>query len=109
MALISSGDDDYFSSDIPDTETPPTPHVHPLSKSFGTLPVPALALWSEKDEYGFLPDQAPLLQRWRDASKGKLTTVIVKEGNHAVTAEGPQKDLCEAVIAWLQENVGGSS
>lgn len=103
--LTVSGDDDYFSSDLPDTDTPPTPHVHPLSKSFGTLPVPALALWSEKDEYGHLSDQNPLLQRWSDAAKGKLTTVVVKDGNHAVTAEGPQKELCTAVVGWLRENV----
>ena len=102
LALTPSGDDDYFSSDLPDSDSPPTPHVHPLNKSFGTLPKPALALWSEKDEYRFLDDQRPLLQRWEAAAKGKLHTVIIKNADHSVVDEKPQKDLCDAVVDWLK-------
>jgi hypothetical protein len=103
--LTSRGDDDYFSSDIPDTDDPPTPHIHPLNKSFGTLPTPALALWSEKDEYGFLDDQTPLLRRWETAAGGKLRTVTIKDADHAVSKEQPQADLCAAVVDWLQTAV----
>ena len=103
---MSRGDDDYFSSDIPDTDEEPSPHVHPLSTSFGKLQTPALALWSEKDECGFLPDQQVLLDRWIAASNGKLTTKIVEGANHGVEDPKGQKLLCEITIGWLTEQFG---
>lgn len=100
------GDDDYFSSDIPDSNDPPTPHVHPLSTSFGKLPVPALALWSEKDEYGYLKDQGPLLERWTVAAKGKLETKVIKGATHGVSEVEGQKELVQSTVDWLERHFG---
>lgn len=100
VSLLSpKGDDDYFSSDIPDTAD--GVHVHPLDESFGKLSAPALALYSEKDEYSHVPDIDAHIARWVKASHGKLDTHVVKGANHAVEDPAHQVDLAAAVVAWL--------
>ncbi|BEI83793.1 hypothetical protein CcaverHIS002_0403970 [Cutaneotrichosporon cavernicola] len=100
--MSSSGDDDYFSSDLPDTAD--GVHKHPLDGSFGALNVPALALFSEKDEYGHVPDVEAHLARWREAAKGRLETRIVRGANHAVEDAAHWPDLCAATVGWLQKH-----
>ncbi|GMK58736.1 hypothetical protein CspeluHIS016_0601780 [Cutaneotrichosporon spelunceum] len=100
--MSPSGDDDYFSSDLPDK--PDGVHKHPLAESFGALPVPVLALFSEKDEYAHVPDVEAHLARWRTASKGKLETHVVPGANHAVDDEAHWPDLCVATVSWLQKH-----
>ncbi|KLT39701.1 DUF1749-domain-containing protein [Cutaneotrichosporon oleaginosum] len=100
--LSPSGDDDYFSSDLPDSAD--GVHKHPLSESFGALSVPALALFSEKDEFGHVADVDAHLARWRKAAKGKLETHVVDGANHAVEDAAHWPDLCAATVAWLQKH-----
>ncbi|KAL1405355.1 hypothetical protein Q8F55_008986 [Vanrija albida] len=97
--LSPLGDDDYFSSDIPDTGN--GKFKHPLDESFGRLAAPALALYSEKDEYAHVPDIDAHLARWVKAAHGKLDTHVVKGANHAVEDPAHQDDLAAAVVAWL--------
>ncbi|RXK36473.1 hypothetical protein M231_06257 [Tremella mesenterica] len=79
------GDDDYFSSDLPDTlENNPMNHKHPLSTSFGRLSAPALAIYSKKDETCRLPDISATLDRWTSAAGAKLETVILEGAGHSV-------------------------
>lgn len=99
LALTPSGDDDYFSSDLPDA--PDGIAAHPLSESFGRLSVPALALYSEKDEYAHIADPEAHLARWRAAAKGHLTTVIIKDANHAVEDAKLHEGFCNEVVGWL--------
>ena len=96
---MCSGDDDYFSSDIPDT--PAEPHVHPLSKSFGALTVPALALWSENDQFSRVVSPQDLLMRWEKAGQGRLQARIIKGASHAVEEHQGQKQLCHEIVGWL--------
>lgn len=100
-----SGDDDYFSNDLPD-HPDSSPHKHPLSTSFGSLSVPALALWSEKDEFNTLSPEAraALLDRWRAAGGEKLQVSVVKNADHAVKEVETQEDMCGVVVDWLKRN-----
>ncbi|TXT04854.1 hypothetical protein VHUM_03937 [Vanrija humicola] len=98
--LSPKGDDDYFSSDIPDTDGSGA-YAHPLDESFGRLSAPALALYSEKDEYAHVPDIDAHIARWVKAAHGKLDTHVVKGANHAVEDPAHQVDLAAAVVAWL--------
>jgi pimeloyl-ACP methyl ester carboxylesterase len=81
--------------------------VHPLASSFGKLPVPALALWSEKDEYGYLKDQRPLLDRWEKAAAGKLEARVVKGASHGVAEVDAQGELVDIVVEWLKRHHEG--
>lgn len=101
------GDDDYFSSDLPDASTPDTPHVHPLSTSFGRLSAPALALWCEGDHCGN-GDQRPLLRRWEAAAAGKLAWHVLEGATHCVEEAGPQAVLAEQVVGWLAQLRSGA-
>lgn len=96
-----SGDDDYFSGDLP--VEPTEGFKHPLSSSFGKLEVPCLVLFSEKDEYVHVEDVPAMLSKWRDTANGKLETVIVRGASHAVETQGKEQ-LCAAVVAWLTEH-----
>ncbi|ORX35153.1 hypothetical protein BD324DRAFT_582746 [Kockovaella imperatae] len=96
------GDDDYFSSDLPNEHE--EPHKHPLSASFGELPVPILALWSGNDEFSRVPSVPDLMARWEHAGKGKLESRIVDGAGHAANEAGPQKQLCEEVNGWLKRH-----
>ncbi|ORY26999.1 hypothetical protein BCR39DRAFT_578327 [Naematelia encephala] len=100
QVMTAPGDDDYFSSDLPwedDGE-----HAHPLSASFGKLSAPALVLYSEKDEYGRLPDKTATLKSWEKAANGKLTAKIIEGADHAVTGELERENLCTEVVGWLK-------
>ncbi|TXT04283.1 hypothetical protein VHUM_04170 [Vanrija humicola] len=94
------GDDDYFSSDLPDVPDDSV-HIHPLSSSFGKLSAPALALWCEKDHCAVLPDQTPLLRRWEAASQGKLEWRILLGASHTVDEGDAQEAMCSHVVTWL--------
>lgn len=96
-----SGDDDYFSSDLP--VEPTEGFKHPLSQTFGKLEHPVLILFSERDEYVHVADVPALLSKWRDLAHGKLETVIVRGASHAVETKGKEQ-LCAAVVAWLYEH-----
>ena len=63
-------------------------------------------LWSEKDEYGYLDDQRPLLDRWIAASNGKLSAKVVTGATHGVKEETSQRELCDLTVGWLTENFG---
>jgi len=104
LRLTHSGDDDYFSTDLPDTPDD-SPHVHPLSTSFGALKVPVLALWSEKDHCAVLPDHTVLLKRWEKASNGHLEWKVLENASHGVEEEDAQKVLCKEVVEWLAKRV----
>jgi hypothetical protein len=79
-------------------------HKHPLDESFGAISVPALALFSEKDEFGHVPDVDAHLARWRKAAKGKLETHVVAGASHAVDDAAHWPDLCAATVTWLQKH-----
>lgn len=98
----ASGDDDYFSTDLPSSAD--GVHKHPLDQSFGQLDVPALALFSEKDEFAHVPDVYAHLGRWVAASGGRLSTHVVKGASHAVDDAAHWPDLCAATVAWLQKH-----
>jgi pimeloyl-ACP methyl ester carboxylesterase len=101
------GDDDYFSSDLPDTADG-GPHVHPLSTSFGKLSAPALALWCEGDHCGN-GDQRPLLRRWEAAAHGKLTWHVLEGASHMVSEPAPQADLNIQVVEFLSKIKSGEA
>lgn len=70
------GQDDYFSSDLPDEE---------LKQTFGKLTKPVLVLFSERDQY--VPqsvDKLKLIKRWESAVDPKVRSGfhIVKNGCH---------------------------
>lgn len=92
------GDDDYFSSDLPDTGT--EVHAHPLCSSFGRLSAPALALWCGRDHCGG-DDQRPLLRRWEAAASGKLEWHVLPGATHCVEEAAAQAVLAEHVVKWL--------
>ncbi|RSH80400.1 uncharacterized protein EHS24_008977 [Apiotrichum porosum] len=94
------GLDDYFSSDLPDAPDG-SAHVHPLSTSFGSLKVPALAFWAENDHCNVLPDHRVLLRRWETASSGRLQWRFLDGATHTVEEEDAQKVLCDEVVGWL--------
>ncbi|KAL1409298.1 hypothetical protein Q8F55_003277 [Vanrija albida] len=94
------GDDDYFSSDLPDAPDG-SEHAHPLSTSFGKMSAPALALWCEKDHCAVLPDQKPLLRRWEAASGGKLEWRILLGASHMVDQEDAQQAMSTHIVTWL--------
>jgi len=102
--LTSSGDDDYFSSDLP--TTPDGIARHPLTESFGKLSAPALALFSEKDEFAHIANPQELLDKWTSVANGKLTTTIIKGANHAVEDPAHHPALTGEVVAWLQKTFG---
>lgn len=79
-------------------------HAHPLSQSFGKLEQPALALFSEKDEYAHIPDIKSHLAKWEKIGKGKLSTAIVPGATHAVDDEKLWPLLTKEVVGWLQKN-----
>lgn len=99
--LSIAGDDDYFSSDLP-TE-PDGKARHPLSTSFGALRTPALALFSEKDEFAHIPDPQVVLDRWVGLANGHLSTAIVPGASHAVNDPAHQPALVAETLSWLEK------
>ncbi|KAK4688240.1 hypothetical protein P7C73_g1865, partial [Tremellales sp. Uapishka_1] len=104
FSLVAEGGyDDYFSSDLPNH--PDGVHLHPLSDSFGRLSVPALALFSSKDQENQLGDKEALMERWMAAAEGKLEAKMIEGASHDITEEDARADLCEEVIGWLSRVV----
>ncbi|ORY23281.1 hypothetical protein BCR39DRAFT_549686 [Naematelia encephala] len=98
-----SGEDDYWSTDLPFEQD--GIHAHPISKSFGKLPVPTLALWGGKDELGMPFDKvSPALKRWEEASRGQLETCVIDNASHAVTDDKDRAILGEMVVEWLTKH-----
>jgi hypothetical protein len=97
-----SGDDDYFSRHIP--SKPDGNHPHPLSNTFGKLPVPALAIYSAKDEHIQLGPPAPLLARWQQMAKehGKDLVTKVINGSHDLKEKEATEELARVVVDWVK-------
>lgn len=102
--MSDSGDDDYFSSDIP--LEPDGIRAHPLSQSFGKVSAPTLALYSEIDEFGRLPDIEATLKRWEESGGKKVEVRILKGATHAVEDGEARGRLCEEVVGWLRRVIG---
>ena len=100
----SRGDDDYFSSGIP--LDPDGVKAHPLSQSFGQISAPALALYSEKDEFGKLPDVRATMRSWEEAAGGKLEAKVLMGASHAVAEFEARNKLFEEVVGWLRRVIG---
>ena len=101
---MASGDDDYFSSDIP-AEDPSGKFRHPLRSSFGNLSAPGLAMHSEKDECGPKGDRSAALQKWVEISNDQLEYYIIPGAGHQVKEADSQVKMCEAIVGWLQRVV----
>lgn len=102
--LSDEGDDDYFSSGIP--LDPDGVKAHPLSQSFGQISAPALALYSEKDEFGKLPDVRATMRSWEEAAGGKLEAKVLMGASHAVAEFEARNKLFEEVVGWLRRVIG---
>lgn len=97
---VSSGDDDYFSSDLDDAT---------LLETFSKINKPTLILPSENDE--MIPptvDKQALLWRWIQASSARTShglvsplSELVPGADHALTAEASQQWVAARVLAWL--------
>lgn len=96
--MLPGGDDDYFSSDLPD-ET--------LQKTFGQIQKPFLILDNENDE--FVPedvDKRALRERWRTFSNVKYwskNSGSVKGASHVVSEPEGQENLNGLVISFIKE------
>lgn len=106
LRLLDSGDDDFFSADIPSSPSPTSAPHRPLSQTFGALPTrtPVLALFSGADEC--VPNaatvQPELDARWAAAaSEGVYRGVVLDGANHNVKAAGPQQALVKEVLAFI--------
>lgn len=102
---MCSGDDDYFSHDIP--TQPDGVHKHPLSQSFGKFSAPALALFSEKDEYVPPTFTYPgdLGERWAEACPTGLEWKVIPGAGHAVERAEDREVLAKEVVGWLKRTV----
>lgn len=96
--MLKGGDDDYFSTDLSQEF---------FSSTFGKLDKPFLLLENENDEY--VPkhvDKQALLNRWKAVSNPKYwskNSGVVKGSTHLVVQPESEKDLCQRVVAFLQE------
>jgi hypothetical protein len=92
-----SGDDDYFSSDLPDEK---------LVEFWGNFWVPVLILPSENDEH--VPegiDFKKLMARWMSVCKPGVASdlsALIPKANHCVDGDEAQAWLSERVIAFLR-------
>ncbi|KAK4157145.1 hypothetical protein C8A00DRAFT_40507 [Chaetomidium leptoderma] len=95
------GDDDYFSSDLPDEK---------LKAIWGTLKQPVLILPSEKDEWvpaGF--DVMGLVERWKSFCKPGIASELsglIPDANHRVDNDAGQQWLADRVARFLAEIEG---
>lgn len=92
---VSSGDDDYFSSDLEDKQ---------VREYWGRFKKPALVLHSEKDE--FVPehiDQVALSKRYKEAGPmvSPLSDLIPNTG-HTVLNDDARQWLAERVAQFLE-------
>lgn len=96
--ILPGGDDDYFSSDLPDAN---------LESSFGKLRKPFLVAYSEKDE--FVPEfvnKLELLERWKsftEASFWSSQTGLIRGASHNVAQPDSQEYLFEMIAAFISE------
>lgn len=107
LLLTGSGDDDYFSSDLPVDQDENGPHAHPLSTSFGKFSAPTLALWSENDEFAWkgAPPVQERLDLWtRTVPKDKpIRCFVVPGADHEVHQEEAQKIVMREVVSFIQQ------
>jgi len=94
--IAGSGDDDYFSDDLDDSQ---------LASTFGKINRPTLILPSENDE--MMPSTFPkktLLSRWLDASPGGLVSQlsdVLLEADHTLSALEARERFAERVVRFL--------
>lgn len=95
--MACSGDDDYFSSDLPDAK---------LSAIFGRVDKPVMIMPAGEDE--LVPptvDRVALLKRWtsfcRPGVVSKLSGLI-PGGDHVVSQAHAQSWVSERVVAFLR-------
>jgi pimeloyl-ACP methyl ester carboxylesterase len=95
--MLPSGDDDYFSSDLPDST---------LAALFGRIDKPVLFLPAEEDE--MVPpsvDREALLRRWMSFCKGELASDLsgfVPGADHVVSKPEAQKWIAKRVRGFLE-------
>ena len=98
-SLVSvSGDDDFFSSDLP---------ISTLQSTFGKMDKPTLILMSEKDE--MVPstvDKGSLLKRWVDTIPDGLASrqcqVIPLDADHELSGDEAMRYFIETVVKLLE-------
>lgn len=92
------GDDDYFSSDLPDEK---------VADIWGKLGQPVLILPSEKDEWVSKEiDVVRLVNRWKSFCKPGIANELsglIPGANHRVEDAAAQKWLAERVAGFLAE------
>lgn len=98
-----SGDDDYFSDNIP-TQSDGN-HPHPLESSFGKLSAPTLALFSSGDAPHQRGDIKSKLAKWEQVAGGKLETSYVEGASHDVVESDAQKRMCATIVDWLSKTI----
>jgi hypothetical protein len=100
--MYSSGDDDYFSSDLPDDR---------VAVIWGSIEAKVLIVPSEKDEH--VPasiDVAALVERWSGACKAGVVSKqsgLIVGANHRVEYLEGQQWLAERIVMFLGEDVEG--
>jgi len=101
---MHSGDDDFFSSDLPDSR---------LSEIWGKISRPVLILPSAQDEY--VPntvDFLRLLERWKAACQPGIASRLsglILGANHRVDDPAAQEWLVDRVVRFLESLGGGST
>jgi len=96
------GDDDYFSSDLPD-ET--------VAKFWGRIQQPVLIVPSEKDEH--VPagvDFEKLIARWKSFCRPGVASEfsgLIPTANHTVDQAEGQQWLADRVVKFLRSLEGG--
>lgn len=92
------GDDDYFSSDLPDDR---------VAETWGSIKTKVLIVPSEKDEN--IPehvDVVQLIRKWMAACKPGVASDLsglITGANHRVEYPEGQQWLAERVVGFLQE------
>lgn len=100
-----SGDDDYFSDNVPITSDSDKNHPHPLESSFGRLAAPTLALFSSGDAPHQRGDIKSKLRKWKEVAGGKLTTSYVEGASHDVVEPDAQERMCATIVGWLEKTI----
>ena len=96
--MVQRGDDDYFSSDLPDDK---------LGEIWGGLEQPVLVLPSEEDEW--VPrgiDVMGLVKRWEGFCRPGIASAhsgLVPGANHRVDNAAGQQWLADRVARFLAE------
>lgn len=92
---MTRGDDDYFSSDLPDDK---------VASIWGSVKKPILIVPSAEDE--FVPPQVDfekLLAKWKSACpKASDLSALIPGAGHTVNPPASQKWLAERVVSFLE-------